>query len=191
MKEYIALAIVAGAVIGVCVLVDWLFKKIFRSQSQHQSGTAVRLNKRYGTAGLILLVFGVSVLFVGIPDNWLFIVASVLFMIVGAGLVVYYLSYGVFYDEDSFVLTTFGKKSKTYAYKNIQGQQLYVTTGGGVVVEIYMDDGRTFQIQSAMTGGFEFLDKAFSAWLRQTGRKQEDCDFYDPDNSCWFPKVGV
>ncbi len=191
MKEYIALAIVAGAVIGVCVLVDWLFKKIFRSQSQHQSGTAVRLNKRYGTAGLILLVFGVSVLFVGIPDNWLFIVASVLFMIVGAGLVVYYLSYGVFYDEDSFVLTTFGKKSKTYDYKNIQGQQLYVTTGGGVVVEVYMDDGRTFQIQSAMTGGFEFLDKAFSAWLRQTGRKQEDCDFYDPDNSCWFPKVGV
>lgn len=191
MKEYIALAIVAGAVIGVCVLVDWLFKKIFRSQSQHQSGTAVRLNKRYGTAGLILLVFGVSVLFVGIPDNWLFIVASVLFMVVGAGMVVYYLSYGVFYDEDSFVLTTFGKKSKTYAYKNIQGQQLYVTTGGGVVVEIYMDDGRTFQIQSAMTGGFEFLDKAFSAWLRQTGRKQEDCDFYDPDNSCWFPKVGV
>ena len=191
MKEYIALAIVAGAVIGVCVLVDWLFKKIFRSQSQHQSGTAVRLNKRYGTAGLILLVFGVSVLFVGIPDNWQFIVASVLFMVVGAGLVVYYLSYGVFYDEDSFVLTTFGKKSKTYAYKNIQGQQLYVTTGGGVVVEIYMDDGRTFQIQSAMTGGFEFLDKAFSAWLRQTGRKQEDCEFYDPDNSCWFPKVGV
>ena len=191
MKEYIALAIVAGAVIGVCVLVDWLFKKIFRSQSQHQSGTAVRLNKRYGTAGLILLVFGVSVLFVGLPDIWLFIVASVLFMVVGAGLVVYYLSYGVFSDEDSFVLTTFGKKSKTYAYKNIQGQQLYVTTGGGVVVEIYMDDGRTFQIQSAMTGGFEFLDKAFSAWLHQTVRKQEDCEFYDPDNACWFPKVGV
>lgn len=190
MKPYIALAIVAGAVLGVCALVDWLFKKIFRSQSQHQSGTAVRLNKRYGTAGLILLVFGISVLFVGMPDNWLFIVASIVFMAVGVGLITYYLSYGVFYDEESFVLTTFGKKSKTYAYKNIQGQQLYMTSGG-VVVEIYMDDGRTFQIQSAMTGGFEFLDKAFTAWLRQTGKNQEDCDFYDPENSCWFPKVGV
>lgn len=191
MREYIALAIIAGAVIGVCVLVDWLFKKIFRSQSQHQSGTAVRLNKRYGTVGLLLAVFGVSVLFVGIPANWIFIIAGSLFILVGVGLVVYYISYGVFYDEESFVLTSFGKKSKTYSYKQIQGQQLYVTTGGGIVVEIYMDDGKTFQIQSAMTGGFEFLDKAFFAWLRQTGRTQEECDFYDPQNSCWFPQMGV
>lgn len=191
MKEYIAIAIVAAAVFGVCWLVDWLFKRIFRSQSQHRSGMAVRLHKRYGTVGLILTVFGISVTLVGIPDNWLFIAAGILFVVVGIGLVVYYLSYGIFYDEESFVLTTFGKKSKTYRYQQIQGQQLYVTTGGGIVVEIYMEDGRTFQIQSAMTGGFEFLDKAFVAWLSQTGRKQEECDFYDPDNSCWFPKVGV
>ena len=97
----------------------------------------------------------------------------------------------VFYDADSFVLTTFGKKSTTYYYRDIQGQKLYVTTGGATVVEIYMNDGRTFQIQSIMAGGFEFLDKAFFAWLCQTGRKQEDCDFYDPDNSCWFPSVEV
>ena len=24
-------------------------------------------------------------------------------------------------------------------------------------------------------------------WLAQTGKRKEDCDFYDPDNSCWFP----
>lgn len=191
MKEYIAVAIVAGVVLGLCVLVDWLFKRIFRSQSQHRSGTAVRLNKRYGSVGLILAVFGVSVVLVGIPNNWLFLAAGVLFITVGIGLVVYYLSFGVFYDDESFVLTTFGKKSQTYRYADIQGQQLYVTTGGGIVVEIYLSDGRTFQIQSAMAGGFEFLDKAFAAWLQQTGTKQEDCDFYDPDNSCWFPKVGV
>ncbi len=191
MKEYIAIAIVACAVFGVCVLVDWLFKRIFRSQSQHRSGTAVRLNKRYATVGLILAFFGVSVLMVGIPDNWLFIIAGIVFIAVGIVLVAYYLSYGVFYDDESFVLTTFGKKSQTYRYADILGQQLYMTTGGGVIVEIYMTDGRTFQIQSAMEGGFEFLDKAFAAWLKQTGKKQEDCDFYDPDNSCWFPKVGV
>lgn len=191
MKEYIAIAIVAAAVFGVCWLVDWLFKRIFRSQSQHRSGMAVRLQKRYGTVGLLLAVFGVSVTLVGIPKNWLFITAGILFVVVGIGLLVYYLSYGIFYDEESFILTTFGKKSTTYRYQQIQGQQLYVTTGGGIVVEIYMEGGRTFQIQSSMTGGFDFLDKAFSAWLRQTGRKQEDCDFYDPENSCWFPKVGV
>ena len=191
MKEYIAVIIVAAAVFGLCMLIDLIFKKVFRSQSQHQSGTAVRLNKRYGSVGLILAAFGISVILVGIPDNWLFILSGILFILVGGSLVVSYLSYGVFYDEESFVLTTFGRKSTTYYYRQIQGQQLYVTTGGGVIVEIYMEDGKTFQIQSVMSGGYEFLDKAFAAWLRQTGRKQEECDFYDPENSCWFPKVGV
>ena len=189
MKQYIAVLIIAAAVFGLCFLVDWGFKRIFRSQSQHQSGTAVRLHKRYGSIGLIMTVFGLAVLFVGLPNNWLFIGASILILAVGIILIVYYLTFGVFYDDDSFVLTTFGKKSTTYYYRDIQGQQLYVTTGGGTVVEIYMKEGRTFQIQSAMSGGFEFLDKAFFAWLRQTGRKQEECDFYDPANSCWFPKM--
>ena len=189
MKQYIPVIIVAAAVFGVCFLVDFIFKKIFRSQSQHRSGTAVRLNKRYGSIGLILAIFGLAVLFVGIPGNWLFIVGSILMMLVGSGLVVYYITFGIFYDGEGFILTTFGKKSTTYQYKDIQGQQLYVTTGGGVVVEIYLTDGRTFQIQSAMAGGFDFLDKAFYAWLEQTGRKQEECDFYDPANSCWFPKM--
>ena len=191
MKEYIAIAIVAGAVFGICALVDWAFKKIFRSQSQHRSGTAVRLSKRYGSVGLILAVFGVSVVLVGSPDNWLFLAAGVLFVLIGIGLVAYYLSFGVFYDDDGFVLTTIGKKSKTYRYEAIRGQQTYVTTGNHVVVEVYLDDGRTFQIQSAMAGGFAFMDHAFQKWLEQTGKKQDQCDFYDPQQCCWFPKMGV
>ena len=27
------------------------------------------------------------------------------------------------------------------------------------------------------------------AWLAQTGKKKEDCPYYDPDNSCWFPRA--
>lgn len=191
MNEIIAVLLIAAAVFGVCYLVDKGFTKLFRNQSQHHSGKAVRLNKRYGSIGLLLAVFGLAVLFAGLPGNWLFIVASIIFMIVGIGLVVFYMTFGVFYDDESFVLTTFGKKSTTYAYKDIQGQQLYVMTGGNIVVEIYMNDGRTFQLQSAMKGTYAFLDKAFFAWLRQTGKKQEECDFYDPQNSCWFPKVEV
>lgn len=191
MNEYIAVILVAAAVFGVCFLVDKGFTKLFRSQSQHHSGKAVRLNKRYGSIGLILTVFGIAVLFTGLPNNWLFIVSSILILTVGIGLVVYYTTFGIFYDEDSFVLTTFGKKSTTYHYRDIQGQLLYVTTGGGVVIEVYLCDGRTFQLQSTMNGVYDFMDKAFFAWLRQTGKRQEDCDFYDPENSCWFPKVGV
>lgn len=189
MKEYIAVILVAAAVFGICFLVDKGFTKLFRNQSQHHSGKAVRLSKRYGSIGLILLVFGIGVLFAGLPDNWLFIASSILISAVGIGLVIYYMTFGVFYDEDSFVLTTFGKKCATYYYKNIVGQQLYVTTGGGVVIEVYLHDGRTFQLQSTMKGVYDFMDKAFFAWLRQTGKRQEDCEFYDPQNSCWFPPV--
>lgn len=189
MNEYIAVAIIAAAVFGICFLVDKGFTKIFRSQSQHHSGTAVRLNKRYGSIGLILAVFGLAVLFAGLPGNWLFIGAGILIMALGIGLVVYYMTFGVFYDDEGFVLTTFGKRSTTYRYGQIRGQQLYVTTGNQTVIEIIMKDGRTFHLQSAMSGVYEFLDHAFAAWLMETGKALNECDFHDPKNSCWFPKV--
>ena len=188
--EYIAVIIVAAAVFGICFLVDKLFTKIFRSQSQHHSGTAVRLNKRYGAFGLIFVLFGTAVLFAGLNDQWLLLAGGILILCLGIGLIVHYLSFGVFYDKSSFILTTFGKRSKAYSYKDIQGQQLYVTTGQQTVIELYLTDGRTFQLQSTMTGVYEFMDHAFAAWLEQTGKQQEDCAFYDPQNSCWFPPVG-
>lgn len=187
---YVAVILVAAAVFGICFLVDKGFTKLFRSQSQHYSGTAVRLNKKYGSIGLILTVFGVGAILAGLPANWLFIIGGTLISLLGIGLVVYYMTFGVFYDGDSFVLTTFGKHSTTYHYREIQGQQLYITSAG-VVIEIFMQDGRTFQLQSAMKGVYDFMDKAFAGWLEQTGKTREECDFYDPQNSCWFPKVGV
>ena len=189
--ELIAVLIIAAAVFGLCYLVDKGFTRLFRSQSQHHSGTSVRLNKRYGSIGLILAVFGIFAILMGIPSNWIFIVCGSLVCLLGAGLVVYYMTFGVFYDKESFVLTTFGKKSTTYRYGDIQGQQLYVTTGGGVVIEIFLTDGRTFQLQSTMTDIYAFMDTAFAGWLVDTGKTREECDFYDPQNSCWFPKVGV
>ena len=191
MSEIIAVLILAAAVFGICFLVDKGFTKLFRNQSQHDSGKSVRLNKRYGSIGLILAVFGLAVVFTGLPGKWLMLAAGILILTVGVGLIVFYMTFGIFYDEESFVLTTFGKKSTTYAYRDIQGQQLYVLQGGATVIEIYMNDGRSFQLQSTMGGTYDFMDKAFRAWLRQTGRSQADCDFYDPQNSCWFPKVGV
>lgn len=187
--EYIAVFLVAAAAFGVCFLVDKGFTKLFRSQSQHHSGKAVRLNKRYGSIGLILAVFGIGAMIYGVAGEWILIAGGALVLAVGIGLTVYYMTFGIFYDADSFILTTFGKRSTTYEYKDIQGQQLYISAGNVVVIELYMTDGRTCQIQSVMLGAYEFLDQAFEAWLRQTGRKKEDCAFYDPDNSCWFPTM--
>lgn len=187
--EYVLVIVIAAVAFGLCFLVDKGFTKLFRNQAQHKSGRAVRLNKRYGSIGLIVAVLGVAALVAGIGDkSWLMIAAGSALLLVGAALVVYYMTFGVFYDEGSFILTTFGKKSRTYRYADIKGQQLYANYGS-VVIEIFMRDGRTFQLQSGMKEVYPFMDYAFERWLEQTGRDRESCDFHDPEKSCWFPQM--
>ncbi len=123
-----------------------------------------------------------------IMDRVAQVLGGIILIIAGLCLIVYYMSFGIFYDDDSFILTQFGKHSGTYHYRDIQSQQLYNATGN-VVVELYMKDGRSVSLTDAMVGEPEFLDYAFQKWLKQTGKKLEDCSFHDPDNSCWFPPM--
>ena len=184
--EFVAVLILAALVFGVCFLVDKGFTRLFRSQAQHMSGKAVRLSKRYGSIGLVIAVIGLAAIFAGIPDSLLLIIGGGIMILMGAGLVIYYMGYGVFYDDDSFVFMSMGKRAATYYYKDIRSQQLY-NNQGHLLIELYMADGRAIQLQSTMNGCFAFMDQAFSGWLKQTGRVREDCPWYDPDNSCWFP----
>lgn len=186
--EFAAVLIVAALVFGVCYLIDKVFTKTFRAKAQHKSGLSVRLNKKYGSIGLIIGVIGLAAMFTGIPGNWLLIAGGCLLMVIGIGLVVYYMTFGLFYDDEQFVLTTFGKRSTVYYYRDIRSQQLY-NAYGNIVIELHLADGRTAQLQSGMEGVYPFLDRAYGAWLRQTGRTEEDCPFHDPDNSCWFPPM--
>lgn len=186
--EWITVLVVAALVFGVCFLIDKGFTKLFRSQAQHYSGLSVRLNKKYAAFGLILFVLGLAALFAGLKQELLLLIGGAFIMAIGVGLVVYYMTFGVFYDDDTFLLTTFGKQSKVYRYGEIACQQLY-NNYGQIVIELHMTDGRTVQLQAAMPGVYPFLDKAFSQWCRQRGIREEDCAFHDPDNSCWFPSV--
>jgi len=186
--EYIAVLVILALVFGVCFLVDKGFTKLFRSQAQHMSGKAVRLNKKYGSIGLILAVLGIAGIFSGLNSSWVMIVGGSLVLVVGIGLVVYFMTYGIFYDDDTFLVTTFGKRSAVYRYGDIKNQQLY-NNQGHILIELYLSNGNTVQVQSTMVGAYAFMDHAFSAWLAQTGRTREDCPFYDPENSCWFPPV--
>lgn len=187
--EFIIILLVAALTFGLCYGVDKGFTRLFRSKAQHMSGLSVRLSKRYGSIGLILAVVGLAAVFTGLRDSALLIAGGVVLILVGICLVTYYMTFGVFYDEDGFILTTFGKKSTTYRYSDIQAQQLY-TSYGSVVIELHMADQRAVQLQSTMNGVYPFLDHAFEGWLRQTGRVKEECSFHDPDNSCWFPSAG-
>ena len=183
MAVYLA---VIAAVFGLCYFLDIGFQKVFRSKAQHHSGLAVRLNKLYSIAGVLLAVLGVIAVVNGAVENNILLYGGLLVLLVGVSLCIYHLSFGIFYDEDSFILTTFGKPSTTYKFGDICYQQLYVASGN-IIVELTMKDGRYFQVQATMTGMYPFLDHAFEAWLRQTGRRKEDCPFYAPEKSCWFP----
>ena len=186
--EYIGVILVAAIAFGVFFLIDKGFTRLFRSQAQHQSGLAIRVNKRYCSFGLILCVLGIGSAFASAKEGLIMLAAGCIILLVGAGLIVYYMTFGVFYNEDGFVLTTFGKRSTTYRYHQIKGQMLY-NSSGNIVVELHMTDGRTFHLPTTMDGVYSFMDYAFARWCVQTDKKPEACDFHDPDNSCWFPSV--
>ena len=184
---FFLILLIAAAVFGLCFAVDKAFAKLFRSKAQHRSGMAVRANKRYGLFGVILSVLGVMAICVGISDGSVLLWGGIIVLLMGICLAVYYLSFGVFYDGETFLLSRFGKKDITYRFDQIQGQKLYLVQGGNGIIELHMTDGNTVSLQSTMDGVYPFMDTAFAGWCMETGRKIEDCDFYDPSKSWWFP----
>ena len=186
--DWITAVIVAAVVLSLCFFADKGFTKLFRGKAQHATGLSVRLNKRYGSFGVILIVVGIVAIFAGLPNVLLLLVCGPIVVLMGVGLVVYYMSYGIYYDRDSFVYSTFGKKSVTYRYNQIQGQMLYLVNGANII-ELHMSDGSAVSLQSNMTDVYKFLDTAFAGWCHQRGIAPESCDFHDPGNSCWFPNV--
>lgn len=187
--QIIPLLILGGLVFLVCFLLDKGFSKLFRGKQQHQSGLAVKLNKRYALFGLVLAMLGILGILTGVTHGPVLLCGGIAVLLMGGALLVYYLSFGVYYDEETFLMSSFGKKTTAYRYCDIVGQKLYTVTGGSILVELHMADGHSLGLQSSMEGTFSFLDYAFSAWCRQKGLDPEGCDFHDPSNSLWFPKV--
>ena len=185
--EFVLILLIAGAIFGLCYLIDKGFTKAFRSKAQHRSGLAVRANKRYGIFGVCLSVLGILGICVGITDGMVMLIAGIAVLLMGAGLAIHYLSFGIFYDGESFLYSSFGRKSVTRCYKDIKEQKLYLIQGGSIVIELHMHDGSTVSLQSGMDGVYPFLDTAFAGWCLQTGRDPRSCTFHDPGNSWWFP----
>ena len=182
-----AMVIIAALTFGVCFLFDKGFTRLFRGKTQHRTGLSVRASKHYASIGLMLCVLGIAAVFVGLSGNTALLIGGLLILVMGIGLITYYMTFGIFYDEDTFLLATFGKKSVTYRFGDIRFQQLYLIQGGSTLVELHLSDGRAVSIHTRMDGAYPFLNHAFSAWCRQTGRNPEDCSFHDPAGHLWFP----
>ena len=185
--QAIVILLIAALVFAVCWGVDKLFVRLFRSKAQHRSGLAVRSSKRYGLFGVIFTILGILGIFSGINGEKVLLYAGIVVMLMGIALAVHYLSFGIFYDGESFLLCRFGRKDREHRYDEIVSQKLYVITGGSTVIELTLKDGSTVSLQSTMDGVYPFMDTAFAGWCLETGRRMEDCDFYDPAKSWWFP----
>lgn len=185
--QAIVILLIAALVFMICWGVDRLFIRLFRSKAQHRSGLAVRSSKRYGLFGVIFTVLGILGIFSGTGGDKILLYAGIVVMLMGIALAVHYLSFGIFYDGESFLLCRFGRKDREHRYDEIVSQKLYTITGGSTVIELTLKDGSVLSLQSTMDGVYPFMDTAFAGWCLETGRRMEDCDFYDPSKSWWFP----
>ena len=122
MAQFIPMLLVAAVIFGLCYLVDKAFSKLFRSKAQHRSGMAVRANKRYGIFGVVLTVLGIMAICVGITDGPVLVWGGIFVLLMGIALAIYYLSFGIFYDGETFLVSSFGKKSVAHSYKEITEQ---------------------------------------------------------------------
>lgn len=185
--QAIVILLIAALVFAICWGVDKLFTGLFRSKAQHRSGLAVRASKRYGIFGVMFSVLGILGIITGMVREQVLLWAGVVVLLMGIGLAVHYLSYGIFYDGESFLLCRFGRRSQEHRYSEIVSQKLYVITGGSTVIELTLADGSTVSVQSTMEGVYPFMDTAFAGWCLETGHEMDQCDFYDPSKSWWFP----
>ena len=189
--QFALVILAAAATFGLCYLFDKGFQKLFRSKAQHRSGLAVRLNKMYSVVGVLLAFLGVCAIVTGTTEGAALLCGGIAELVLGIALCIYHLSFGIFYDDNSFVYARFGKKDVTYSFRDIRTQKLYVITGGSIVVELHMADGTAVSVQSNMVGAYPFLDAAFSGWCREKGLHPEACPFHDPENHLWFPMEEV
>ena len=125
-----------------------------------------------------------------LPDGQV-VVCGILLIPGGALLGIYYLTHGIFYDRDTFLHTTFGNRSRTCRYADIRSQRLYRLQGGSYLVELYLTDGTTVSVQTAMPGALDFLDHASHARMRHLGLNSHECEWYQPDRCGWFPEEEV
>ena len=179
--------LLAAAVFGLCFLIDKGYSKLFRGKKQHRSGLSVRQNKRYGSMGFVLMAIGVAAL-VSAAGNRAVLIGGVILILLGAGLTLFYLTNGIYYDDECFLVETLGKKPATHFYRDICFQQLYTMQGGGSIVELHMKDGSAVQVVSTMPEYDKFLNHAFTRWCAEKGIDPESCEFHDITNSCWFPE---
>ena len=184
--QIIATLILLAIMFGLCFLVDKLFTRLFRSRKEHRSGLAVHYNKRTALFGLLLVVLGIFSTMTGVEKSLFLLIGGIIILVGGALLLTYYLSFGIYYDDKTILVSGFLKKSHSYRYEDILHQTVLIA-GGSLIAEVYFEDGSAISVQANMEGAVPFLDHAFARWCESKGLDPKECAFHDPSKFRWFP----
>ena len=141
-----AIILICALTFLLCFLLDKGYTGLFRNKQQHRSGLAVRVSKRYASFGIVLCILGLIGIFNGLSGNSVLLIGGGIVLLMGSGLIGYYMGFGIFYDKDTFIATSFGKMNTTYQFRDIRSQQLYLIQGGSTVVELHLKDGKSVSL---------------------------------------------
>ena len=184
--KYVLLLLLCAVVFLVCFLIDKLFALIFPKSKTEKSGNVVRLPRRNAVAGVLLVFVPLVVLLFFIPEggDTLMTVGCVTAIVLGVILLVNYLSFAIYYDDEGFVYKDLRRKKTSYHYSQIRGQRSVMTRSG--VNSILFVGKDELNVYSTMQDLNAFLNKAFYKWCEI---KQIDPASVEnnPAMFTWFP----
>ena len=184
--KYVLLAALCALVFLVCFLIDKLFSLIFPRSKTEKSGNVVRLPRRNAVAGILLIFVPLVVLLFFIPEggDTLMTVGCVIAIVLGLILLVSYLSFAIYYDDEGFVYKDLRRKKTAYHYSQIKGQRSVMTRSGINSILFVADD--EINVYSTMQNLNAFLNKAFYKWCAVKNIDPASVE-NNPRMFTWFP----
>lgn len=182
MVSFLFVILFMALVFGLCFLVD---KGAARLIARARAASSVRPPLRYPVlaAALILAAVG-CVVFAVVKQSWLYGAAAAVFLAIGVYALVYYRATGISYTDTHFTFRS-GKRRRTFAFGDIEGQRVAVAKTG--VCLVLCLGAEQVVLYSSMQGFGPFLDSAFQGWCRAKGLDPAGQIWHDPANQQWFP----
>lgn len=184
MHPLVFLLIVAAAVFGLCFLVDRLLQKLFPRSELQKSKSTVRMPRRCIVIGVMLLFVSFAVLLFFAAGDALLLIGSIVGMLMGALLIVYYFSFCIYYDDEAFLYRDLRHGKTRYTYGQIRGQRSLMTRSG-VNATLFVA-GDSVMLTSVMQGVSAFLQHAFFRWCAEKGVDPDSIE-NDPRMLTFFP----
>lgn len=186
--KYVLLLAFCGVVFLLCFLFDKLFQKLFPKSETEKRGQVVRLPRRNAITSILLIFIAVCVLLFLMPEggDTLMLIGCIVAIVMGVIILVSYLSFAIYFDDEGFVCKDLRRKKTAYRYSQIRGQRS-VMTRSGVNSTLFVADDE-INVYSSMQNLNAFLSKAFYKWCEVKEIDPATVE-NNPRMFTWFPDV--